>query len=148
MKDPILVLTGNAGGWVPAVLLNSEGEKEELACIDRDNTTDVYGSCSINWNNQLFIFGGSNDTRQISRLSGHKLERVGSLDSDHRFGTCSVMANKLIYLCFNLAEDSKRCRRSTGPLEKFSTVTLSNYSHSYIQTSSLDSKLENHHKNA
>ena len=143
MKDPILVLTGNAGGWEPALLLNSEGEKEELACFDRDNTTEAYASCSINWNNQLFIFGGNTERRQISRLTGHKLERVGSLDFEHRQGSCSVMANKVIYLCFGLySDDHQRCRRSTGPLKQFSDVPSSSmYEHIRIQTSSSDSKL-------
>ena len=36
-------------------------------------------SCSINWKNQLYIFGGATERRQISRLSGQKLERVGDL---------------------------------------------------------------------
>ena len=139
MKDPILVLNSR-DGWKPAMLLNFEGEQKELDCFERDDTTDAYRSCSINWNNQLFIFGGGGDHRQISRLTDHKLERVGSLDFNHFMGACSVMNNRFIYLCFNFA-DGNRCRRSTGPLEQFSTVSLSNHTHSSTQTSSSDSEL-------
>ena len=144
-KDSILVLNSE-GEWKPAMLLNSEGEQEKLACFERDDTTEAFYSCSINWKNQLFIFGGNKERQQISRLTGHKLEQVGSLDFDHRAGACSVMANKLIYLCFNLdSNDSKRCRRSTDPLEQFSDVALSTYDHRSTPTSSSDSKFNNNH---
>ena len=147
MKDPILVINSYKStlvGWKPAMLLNSESEQEVLACFERDQETAAYFSCSINWNNQLFIFGGhlTKHRRQISRLTGHKLEKVGSLNFEHRQGSCSVMANKVIYLCFGLySDDSQRCRRSTGPLEQFSEVALSTYDHAHTQTSCSDCKL-------
>ena len=141
MKDPILVLNSRFG-WQPAMLLNSEGEQKELDCFERDETTEAVYACSINWNNQLFIFGGANERRQISRLTGHKLERIGSLDFDHKRGACSVMANSFIYLCFNVADSNywKRCRRSSDPLKQFSEVALSTHRHPSTQTSSSDSK--------
>ena len=124
------------------MFLNSEGIQKELACFAQDDTTQAWESCAISWNNQLFIFGGMFERRQISRLTGHKLEKVGSLDFDHKNGACSVMANSFIYLCFNDDyDDHYRCRRSTGPLEQFSTISLSNHRHSSIRTSSQDSKL-------
>ena len=46
MKDSILVLNSYSG-WQPAMLLNSEGEQEELACFEREDTTEAYYSCSI-----------------------------------------------------------------------------------------------------
>ena len=122
------------------MLLNSEGEQEELACFERDENIHAFSSCFVNWNNQLFSFGGNTDSRQISRLTGNKLEKVGSLDFDDQWSVCSVMANRLIFLCFNGYLGDKKCRRSTGPLEQFSTVSLSNYSHSAIQISSSYSK--------
>ena len=146
IKDTILVLNSN-NGWKPALLLNSEGEQKELACFERDDTmTEAYASCSINWNNQLFIFGGNSDKRQISRLTGHKLERIGTLLFDHYQGSCSMMANKHIFLCFsnswgrNDPHDYNRCRRATGPLEQFSEVALSTYDHKATSISCSDSK--------
>ena len=125
------------------MLINSAGEQKELACFDRDATTEAEFSCSVNWNNEFFIFGGKNEKRQISRLTGHKLKRIGDLTFDHYFGACSVMANQFVFLCFNFADsnDSKRCRRSNGPLEQFSEVALSTYEHRRILTSCSDSKL-------
>ena len=129
------------------MLINSKGEQKESACFERDYTTEADGACSINWNNQLFIFGGFTYGRVISRLTGHKLEDVGSLDFDHRYGSCSVMKDKFIYLCFNEvvynsgdADDLKRCRRSSGPLKQFSHVVLSTYDHRLTKTSCSDCK--------
>ena len=134
-----MVLSGYAGDWKPALLVNLAGEEEELACFERDYNTDLYYSCSVNWRNQLLVFGGNYERRQISRLTGHKLERVGDLPFTHYAGACSVMADRLIFLCFSY--ERKLCRRSTGPLEKFSEVIPSNHDHERIQTSCSDSKL-------
>ena len=152
MSDTILILSSKRGHssspWKPAMLLKSGGEQQELACFERDDATEAQYSCAINWNNQLFVFGGILvDRRQISRLTGHKLERVGSLDFDHYIGGCSVMNNEFIYLCFNSGPsstagpyDHKRCRRSTGPMEQFSEVALSTHSHAVTKTSCTDCK--------
>ena len=148
MKGWILVLNSRHG-WKPAMLLNSAGQKE-LACFERDDTTEAYGSCSINWKNKLFIFGGKDNARQISRLTGQKLERVGSLDFDHVLGACSIMKTKFIYLCFSygggyssdIPDEWRRCRRSTGPLQPFPLIAMSNHGHGQIQTSTSDSKLK------
>ena len=146
-KDTILVLYSQYD-WMPAMLVNSAGEKNKMKCFEPDSKTEAYDSCSVNWNNQLFIFGGRNEKRQISQLNGHKLVRVGSLTFDFTLGACSVMAKKIIFLCFSETKTvwqeyngSSRCRRSSGPLKQFSEITTSKYPHDSIQTSSSDSKL-------
>ena len=121
------------------MLINLEGEQKELSWFERDNDTEAFNSCSINWKNQLHIFGGYKEKRQISRLSGYRLERIGSLAFDHYMGACSVMANKFIFLCFSF-HSHEQCWRSTGPLETFSAVALSNHKHSYTQISCSESK--------
>ena len=130
-----------------AVLVNSAGEKEELTCFEQDPATKASQSCSVNWHNQLFIFGGINEfKRQISRLTGHKLERVKDLTFDLIQGACGVMANKDIFLCFHGLDfdgtERRRCRRSTGPLEQFSEVAPSASDHRHTQISCSDSKLK------
>ena len=122
------------------MLINLAGGQEELTCFERDDNTEALYSCFINWENQLFIFGGATEKRQISRLSGYKLERLGDLPFDHYWAACSVMANQYIFLCFDW-NDTKRCRRSTGPLEQFSEVALSTHAHRRIETSCSESKL-------
>ena len=120
------------------MLVNLAGGQEELTCFERDSNTDAEGSCSINWQNEFYIFGGGTQKRQISRLSGHKLERVGDLDFDLALGACNVKANEL-FLCFHYM-DTRRCRRSTGPLDQFSEVALSTHEHRQIKISCSDSK--------
>ena len=61
------------------MLVNSAGEQHQLNCFERDSETASHKSCCVNWKNQLFIFGGQTNKRQISRLTGHRLKRVGHL---------------------------------------------------------------------
>ena len=122
------------------MLINSTGEQKELACFQPGENTEAFYSCSIQWKNLLHIFGGLNEKRQISRLTGHKLERVGSLAFDLTGGACNVMANQYILLCFNLNGGSKLCRRSTDPLKTFTEEPLSNHEHRYARTGCTNSK--------
>ena len=85
------------------MLINSAGEQEELSCFKRQDATEAWFSCSVSWKNQLFIFGGYEEKTQISRLIGYKLKHVGDLTFNHHSGACSVMDNRYIFLCFNLA---------------------------------------------
>ena len=126
------------------MLISIDGNQEELACFVPDSTTEAYFSCSINWKNQLCIFGGYTQTRQISRFSKsrssfYKLERLADLPFDHNRGTCSVIGNQFVFLCFD-SNDANQCRRSTGPLEHFSVVTPSTHRHQGARTSYSDSK--------
>ena len=77
-----------------------------------DQDTEAYCSCSISWQNQFFVFGGSSQRRQISKLIGCELTRVGTLDFDHYRGGCANVADNQLYLCFNIgtSTDSKNCR--------------------------------------
>ena len=120
------------------MLVNLAGGQEQFTCFERDDNTEVSGSCSVIWQNELFVFGGERQRRQISRLSGQKLERFGDLGFDLLAGACDVMANNL-FLCFS-KEDARRCRRSTGPLDQFSEVALSTHNHRWMKLSSSDSK--------
>ena len=125
------------------MLVKTGGEQEELGCFERDNDTEVFFSCQAIWQNELHVFGGNVKKRQISKLNGHRLERLGSLTFDHREGQCSVMNNQYIYLCFQLdnSVDWNRCRRSTGPLETFSEIELSNHNHAQGGISCTECKL-------
>ena len=124
------------------VLVNSAGEQQEITCFEPDENTET-SPCSIIWKSHLFILGGATHKRQISRLIGHRLKRVGKLSFNHD-ETCGVMGNKYIFLCFtsgSTTNDLKRCRRSTGPLEQFSEVASSTHLHRNIQISCSNSKL-------
>ena len=90
--------------WKPAMILDPAGEQgsswRKLDCFEPESETEAYYSCSITWTNKLYIFGGHIDQRQISRLDGYHLKRIGTLDFDHYLGGCTVMNDESIYLCF------------------------------------------------
>ena len=135
-NDSVLVLSSK-GGWKPVVTIGSSGNHEVVACFEKDSSTIAFHSCSLSWKNQLHIFGGNPEKRQISRLRGYKLERIGDLSFDHYHGACSSVANE-IYLCFDL-NDGKVCHKSTGPLETFSEITPSKFNHKFISNSNSNS---------
>ena len=82
-------------------------------------------------NNELFIFGGLREERQISKLTGCSLERVGSLSFDHFYGTCAAVNDNEIYLCFNLNiwGDFKKFRKANDPMGVFEEINPTNYEH-------------------
>ena len=110
----------------------------ELSCFTHDQDSEVMFSCSISWENQLFIFGGSSNKRQISKLIGYHLNVIGSLPFDHNYATCTNMANKKLFLCFNSASSSdyKKCRWTDEPLGNFEEVTSASYNHDRARISS------------
>ena len=101
--------------------------------------TEVYFSCSLEWKNQHYVFGGSNDKqgRQISMVNHNRLERKGSLDFDFNIGGCSVLNQQTILLCF---DDSERdlCRQSNNPLGSFTKLPNSHYDHCHIRIAAFD----------
>ena len=131
-------------GYKPNVMINTDGQHEKLTCFKRDDKTEADRSCVVNWRNEYHVFGSYKERRQISKLSGLNLKRIGELAFDHYRGACSVMNNQFIFLCFNTdrdRKDTKRCRRATGPLGTFSEVASTNHDHRSILTSSSDCKL-------
>ena len=138
-REKVLVLNGYRG-WRLAMLINLVGEQKEATCFRQDRNTTMTYACSINWKNQLHVFGG-NAKQQISRLNGHKLARIGSLPFVFLNGACSVMAEKFIFLCFINSTEPKRCWRSTGPLDIFSERTPSNHDHHFTRTICSESEL-------
>ena len=61
--------------------------------------TEVDGSCSLMWQNEAYIFGGLSEKRQISKVGGCSLTRIGSLPFTFANGACTVNQGTM-YLCF------------------------------------------------
>ena len=101
-------------------------------------STEVYESCLVVFNGYAFIFGGSIETRQISRVDNCELSRVGSLDFDFKNGACATLMSS-IYLCFR-AENSKSCKKGRAPLGNFSSIAESSFKHKYIRIAASRSK--------
>ena len=61
------------------------------------------------WHNGFYVFGGNSNKRQISQVAGTKLTLIGTLSFDHYYGTCDVVGNDKVYLCFDLYDYKLGC---------------------------------------
>ena len=78
--------------------------------------------------------------RQISKIDGCRLRRIGELDFDHGFGGCANVNDEKILLCFSFF-DGDKCRSSKSLTGIFEAITRSNYKHVYTKTDSIKSKI-------
>ena len=115
-----------------------------MTCFSHDANAEVVYSCSLTWHNRFFVFGARSNKRQISEIVGTKLAVIGTLGFNHYFGTCDVMGNDKIWLCFHnyATNDKRRCRVALNPLESFTQVQLSTYEHAYTQIAASNCKLQ------
>ena len=89
-------------------------------------------ACSLTWQGEFFIFGGfgsRNSREQILKISGCKLEQIGSLEFKHDYGGCANVDDRLVYLCFGSSSEQKICRVATDPLGQFDEIEESFYAH-------------------
>ena len=92
----VLVLNSIAG-WKPALLIDSSGRQDKLGCFTPDSDSAAYATCSLVWQNELYIFGGDYNRRQISKLIRYNLSVIGSLQFDFRSGACTNMAGVKLF---------------------------------------------------
>ena len=102
--------------------------------------TEVDSSCSLQWQNHYYVFGGRNDRRQVSMLNGNRLERKAKLDFYFEDGGCTVLNQLTIVLCFGDHNQKKTCRMSNNPRRKFTELRNSNHNHRSIRIASFDGK--------
>ena len=77
--------------------------------------------------NNYFVYGGSQNRRQVLQLVNCGLTSIDSLLFDLNRGACDA-SNGLIVLCFDFSDD-KQCRRATSPLGPWDMMTPSTFSH-------------------
>ena len=97
------------------------------------NRTEADNSCSLQWRNQFYVFGGRTQGRQLSMVNGNRLERKATLDFDFQEGGCTVLNQQTIVLCFG-GSPWKVCRQLKYPLGPSSILpeTKHNYRYSRI----------------
>ena len=138
-KTVLVLHSSYNGSWKPALLIDSSGRQDELGCFSHDDNSQAHWSCSLNWENEFYIFGGKRYPRQISKLNQYRLQALGDLPFDFEFGACTNFNSHKFFLCFDW-HNNKRCYWSTDPLGSFTNVTLSSYSHDQIRISSSECK--------
>ena len=82
------------------IILDGELESKAIDFVFEPET-EAEDSCSIIWQNQMYVFGGWTYQRQISLVDQCHLKRVGSLPFLLARGACTNFRNEEIFLCFN-----------------------------------------------
>ena len=138
--------------WITerAFSIHSHGGYDKLN-FEYGKETEVHLSCSLQWHNHFYVFGGKTDKttrRQVSMVNGNRLERKATLDFDFQDGGCTVLNKQIIILCFSRKNrEGKVCRQSNKPLGLFTKLPDSNYDHHSIRIASFDGKNMIHLKN-
>ena len=135
----ILAINTHPQGGKRAYSINSRGGYEQLD-FEFGNDTEVYASCSLQWQNDYYVFGGRSEERQVSMVNGNRLERKATLDFDFVEGGCTVLNQRTIVLCFGESFNRDVCRQSNNPLGSFTKLPNSNYDHTWTRIASFDGK--------
>ena len=70
------------------IITNAAGKDDRLIDFSINDDAEVDQSCSIIWNNDLYVYGGNERKTQISKVIKCRLERVGTLAFHHSNGDC------------------------------------------------------------
>ena len=129
----VLVLSTYSWDDVP-IITNAAGRQDTNFDFVFGEGTEVDYSCSMTWKNELYIFGGRSKKRQISKLIGCQLTRIGELEFDHYLGACANVADAKLYLCFNDASgDYDKCRVALSPTGIFDEINRSIHFHAFTR---------------
>merc|ERR1719285_447850 len=133
--DSVLILiTRNSG--IP--ILTDMGGAAKYGGTDFDfefgTETEVRSSCSINWQGEMYLYGGNIEKRQVSLVEQCQLKRVSTLSFDLSSGACTNINNEEVVLCFgDNMSNSKKCWKSSNPEGPFSSIADSLESHRYTR---------------
>ena len=94
--------------------------------ITFESETGLSYACSLTFKNEHYVIGGEvsfmdRTKKQISKLNGQKLDRIGTLDFQFILGTCTTVESNLVYLCFCSAsricnnDERRLCRFASRP---------------------------------
>ena len=126
-----------------AYSINPRGGYYHLS-LQFDQDTEVYQSCSLQWKNHYYVFGGnlgkSGGQRHVSMLNGNRLGRKGTLIFDFSYGACTVLNQLNIVLCFGKHGEYNVCRESNNPLGLFTKLPKSAKYHRQTRIASFDGK--------
>ena len=153
--DSILILNTAISSNIP-VLTDATGQIDSDLAFTLDENTSVWRSCSVVVKNQHYAYGGDgyaygNYKRQISRIDGCRLRRIGDLPFDHEYGTCTTVIHDMIFLCFHAGSESadhKRCRYASQPEGPFfGTFSLSKWEHQFARIAASSGKFILYYRN-
>merc|ERR1711990_974549 len=106
----------------PTLLISYDGQTKKEIEFEYGKGTEIFHACGLTLNDQMFIFGGQIEKRQISRIEGCGIVRTKSnLSFDFIHGGCltidtksmnSVETVETAWLCFSASNPSeyRKCR--------------------------------------
>ena len=127
--------------WREPLLVDAEGRRYPKIVMSFGNGTEVSYSCSVTFRNRFYVFGGENQSRQISKVTKCELKRIGSLDFDYAEGACSTVDDREIYLCF-YHNGNKQCQSAVDPHGNFTKIAKSIFLHRFAKIAASPSKFQ------
>ena len=91
--------------------------------------SEVYASCSLTWNNQMYVLGGLTSPNQVQKIENCSLKLKGNLPFNLRLGTCTTVNEETIVACFDYFNTSACYKSSTGPIGLFDSLPDSTFTH-------------------
>ena len=137
--DSVLVV--NSKGSNLPLLTDLHGKHDPNLYFEFGENTEVDGSCSIVWQNQIYIFGGHYKHYQVSRVDNCVLHGIGNMAISHVNGACAAIEQKnLVLLCFDSSDTKhgKQCYASNEPLgfnnlAKINVAQLAEFDHRFTR---------------
>ena len=116
------------------------GKESDCPPFTIDNNVAVFYSCAVTYQDQFFVYGGKNRTRQIATVINKSLRNVGTLPFNFYLGGCASTMTKII-LCFDRDEgDWRTCYKTTNPTGQFEETKKSLFTHKSIKIASSECK--------
>ena len=134
-SSEVLILSTREAASVP-VLTNAAAREDKDFDFEIDEEAEVYHSCSVTWQNELYVFGGATNMTQISKVQSCRLEPMGQLAFDHKNGDCVNVANYKVVLCFG--GDNNKCRMASSPTGAFNEMKPSQHEHAKTRIATND----------
>ena len=135
--------TGSSKWDGVAYLIDPRGSYEKLD-FEYGHSTEVLNSCSLQWHNHYYVFGGRTqyNRNQVSLVIGNELVRTESLGFAFYDGTCTILNQNTIVLCFRggYEREDRGCRQSNHPLGPYNKLRDSNHDHHGARIASFDGK--------
>ena len=135
------------------IITNASGREDRNFYFEYGEGVQVTRSCGLTWRNEHYIFGGGiheNDDpmdpsdvkwrTQISKIVNCQLKKIAELPFDHDEAGCTNVSDRIIYLCFNIEGNYKKCRMADSPTGKFQEIKESTHPHRAIRLASSECK--------
>ena len=86
------------------IMMTSDGETLLDTSFEMTEYVEAHGSCMTSLNGIMYMFGGVQQKRQLSRLEGCEFDRIGSTQFDFSYGACGTFVEngkEFALLCFD-----------------------------------------------